>query len=376
MTRFSALVSSLTLLAAACGGETSTPTDTVGADVTGVSCRNDSECAQIAVTTCKAATCDSATHRCVIGAVDDGAACSTGAPCIEAQTCLAGTCGGGSKPAPTCGDQECGQDSCGNSCGTCDPGAICTTQFKCTTPVDNCQGLTFEGCCTAAGVTKWCDEDGNLQELDCPNLSEQGQDLGPNCGWIDDQEYYYCTTGDSDASPSPSMPYLCPGESCPDNPCAGRDCGYVCGQSCGTCPNADDYCTADGKCEVNGCGNLTFVGCCAGSYSVYCNENAVIATDCSPGDPPSCGWDGTNEWYDCGLDGADPVNVNPRSCDGFDFPRPPELPDPEVGPEVGPEPGPEAMPDEPVVEAMDDTMSGAETDADVVEAAPDTAGTR
>lgn len=365
MRRLSALSFALFFTFSACPSDNLPTTE---GDVSGgVSCRSDDDCAGVQVTTCKQATCDLSTRRCVIGAVADGAACSTGAPCVESQTCLAGTCGGGQKPAADCGDKQCGQDSCGNSCGTCDGDAVCTSQGRCSVPVDNCQGLTFEGCCTAAGTTKWCDEDGNVQELDCPAENAASGELGPLCGWIEDQEYYYCTFDAADSSPSASFPYLCPGEECPAEPCAGRECGHVCGQLCGTCPNADDYCTADGKCETNACGDLTFVGCCAGSYSVYCNENEVIATDCSGGSPGTCGWDTEYEWYDCGLSGEDPIGMNPQSCDAFDFPRPPEIPGPDVGPEPGPEPGPEAVAEEVVVEEVDD-VNGAETvDNDVVE---------
>jgi len=107
--------------------------------------------------------------------------------------------------------------------------------------------------------------------------------------------------------------------------------------------------------------NLAFVGCCAGSYSVYCSDNQVIATNCASGAPPSCGWDTANDWYDCGLVGADPAGGAAQDCGQYEFPRPPELP--------AADPGPDPIPDEAVVEAAPDASA-----AGVVEDAPDTSG--
>ena len=170
------------------------------------------------------------------------------------------------------------------------------------TPIAACDGLTFEGCCTADGTVRWC-EGGQVQTADC--AAEGG-----TCGWVDGSGYYYCTS--EPISGPPSHPYLCAGESCP-NACAGKECGTDCGQSCGTCGQGET-CNADGQCVADGCGGIDYIGCCSGGVSVWCDNNTIRTLDCGQTANPTCGWTGDLGYY-CGGEGADPSGTWPRDCD-------------------------------------------------------------
>lgn len=64
---------------------------------------------------------------------------------------------------------------------------------------------------------------------------------------------------------------------------------------------------------ITGCGSLTMEGCCDGQVLKYCNNNKPALLDCAGS--PSCGWDATNKYYDCGTAGAtDPSGAHPKSC--------------------------------------------------------------
>jgi hypothetical protein len=168
--------------------------------------------------------------------------------------------------------------------------------------VDPCQGLTFEGCCTADGTVRWC-EGGQVRESDCAAD-------GRACGWLDAANGYYCAAEEF-AGPA-SAPYLCAGESCP-NACSGRECGYDCGQSCGTC-GTGETCNPSGQCEPDRCGSIDYVGCCSGGVAVWCENNTVVTYDCGQTANPTCGWsEGLGYW--CGGVNDDPSGTYPRDCD-------------------------------------------------------------
>lgn len=170
------------------------------------------------------------------------------------------------------------------------------------TPIAACDGLTFEGCCTANGTARWC-EGGQIQQADCTTD-------GRTCGWLSGPGYYYCAA--EEISGPPSTPYLCPGESCP-NACSGRECGFDCGQSCGTC-GAGETCNANGQCEVDRCGGIDYAGCCSGSVAVWCSNNTIQTWDCGQTANPTCGWtEGSGYW--CGGVNDDPSGTWPRDCE-------------------------------------------------------------
>ncbi len=116
---------------------------------------------------------------------------------------------------PGCEGKECGSDGAGGSCGTCDPGAECTDDGKCS--------------CTPQCEGKECGADG----------------CGDTCGDCGDGFECDAVSG-----------------ACMTDPCADKQCGVWEGKFCGTCPCGDCDETADfcepttGQCvvtEVNEC---------------------------------------------------------------------------------------------------------------------------
>ena len=101
--------------------------------------------------------------------------------------------------------------------------------------------------------------------------------------------------------------------------CEGKTCGDDgCGGVCGLC--ADGEACVNGACEVavpeEGCGGVSFEGCCDGSMLKYCENDEVKEIDCSAGSG-ACGWNAEGGYYDCGTEGdADPSGANPQICEG------------------------------------------------------------
>jgi hypothetical protein len=275
---------------------------------------------------------------------DCGTSCGT---CEAGEVCSAeGVCG-----ACTCDGKTCGDDGCGNSCGTCGAAELCENN-QCVG--DPCLGLTYEGCCTADGGLRWC-EDGALQGGTCPADAA-------TCGWAADGGFYDCGQSPA-ADPSGTFP-----RACPDIP--------------------------------NACGDKTEIGCCDGNNLLYCDggEPASIACEDSCGWDPTGGSDGAG-WYDCGFTGADPSGANPLTCatevpDGEDpevvADGPPETvelapdvvedtapdvdaaADAEVGPDVDAAADAEVGPD---VDAAADSVEDAEVASDIQDAQADVAPT-
>ncbi|MCA9513857.1 MAG: hypothetical protein KC635_02840 [Myxococcales bacterium] len=304
---------------AACGGDDGKPT-TADTARPGVVCEEAADCGGIRLLPCQTVTCDQAVKRCVVGAEPDGAACATGNACRSAETCHAGTCGGGTIAPADCGAHDCGVDRCGNTCGTCGAGFFCNDASLCEAePPDPCEGITFDGCCTGNGSARWC-QDGVLQEVNCPEAAAADQVDGPNCAYTGADTGYYCVSGPEVAATDPFLPYLCPGASCGPAPCGDRECGVKCGVVCGTCAGGA-ICNADGQCETDNCGDLTFVGCCDGDVSVWCEDNVVKRQSCASGTPGTCGWNGAESYYDCAQPaGGDPSGAHPLACDDLTIP--------------------------------------------------------
>ena len=74
--------------------------------------------------------------------------------------------------------------------------------------------------------------------------------------------------------------------------------------NCGSCPADPDNPAPDG------CGDVTYEGCCEGNTLKYCEGNAVKGGNCNNG----CGWDAGGGFYNCGGSGADPSGNNPLEC--------------------------------------------------------------
>jgi agmatine deiminase len=161
-----------------------------------------------------------------------------------------------------------------------DPADLCGAK-KIACVVATCGNITDFGCCQGA-VLKYCDS-GKLQMMDCTTQ--------PSCGWSSSSGYYDCgTAGGSDTS--------------------GK---YV--KNCDVLTDAavPDGVKLDGG--STGCGKVTEEGCCDGQTVWYCDGGVLTNINCSSN--PSCGWDSSYSYYDCGTSGgADPSGTNPKSCAG------------------------------------------------------------
>lgn len=256
----------------------------------------------------------------------------TGNQECQNNVCVTPTC------TPSCNGTTCGDDGCGGTCA-CNPGTVCDPITQtCGEETVPCGDVTYEGCCDGQ-VVKFCYE-GSLQTIDCVG----GDTPKPSCGWSTD-EYYDCGT-DGMADPSGANPMPCgaclpdcggkncgadgcggtcgvcaAGTTCEDNQCvgctpdcAGKTCGDDgCGATCGLCA-PDEVCDdAVGQC-AEGCGDITYEGCCMGTQLKFCDANGQLKeVDCS--DQPECGWNAGGGFYGCSSDGAaDPSGQNPKSC--------------------------------------------------------------
>lgn len=359
---------------AATGNDTPAgPEADAGAPVEPTACTTDADCTGVATGPCQAIACDSAQGLCVFGSLPDGIPCNDGDACTAGEVCTSGACGGGQAAAPACGGKECGTDPCGNSCGSCPAGVECNDQTgQCDAPPAqyDCSNVTYEGCCTASGTLVWCESDA-IQTIDCTE--------NPSCGWAVANNFFNCGVDGELPDPSGANPYLCPGEVC-ETSCDTMECGYACGELCGTCgedsvceDGACKNCSCDGlECGTNDCGepcgdcadgdycsddNLCLACSCEGlacgtdecgtscgtcpdgltctdgaciddpcmgiTFEGCCDgevlnycENASI-TELDCAGGPSCGWSAEGGYYDCGTDGSeDPTGANPKACPG------------------------------------------------------------
>ncbi|MGM0574707.1 MAG: hypothetical protein ACQEXJ_07355 [Myxococcota bacterium] len=395
------------------GGDTPAPGEDATEDTTlePTPCTTDDQCDGLATGACRGAVCGN-DGVCVIGDLPDGTPCDTDV-CLQEQACADGACGGGAPTPAQCDGRECGEDGCGNSCGTCSGEETCNEAGQCTTggdPAWSCDELSFEGCCTDQGAVVWCEE-GQVQQLEC--FADGG-----TCGWNGEEGFFDCAAEEM-GDPGGSVPYLCPGEACSES-CAERECGYACGEACGTCGEGqvcdagqcvacscdgkacgDDgcgdscgacgegefceanqcevcsceglecgenacgescgtcgdgqACTAEGQCVADPCEGVTVVGCCDGSTLWFCSEGQLGSEQCEG----SCGWDPEGAdgqgWYDCGATGTDPNGEFPLECPHVD-PPPPVDEEPEFV---------EPVPD--VVEDVPDVQDGEVVDTETIE---------
>jgi agmatine/peptidylarginine deiminase len=141
-----------------------------------------------------------------------------------------------------------------------------------------------------------------------------------------------------------TIPDLEPGPWIADGSCSGETCqapqgGYdsLCtpGQSaepvcygpqwlCG-CNDCNQACPLPGE---DPCDGISYTGCCDGKKLTYCDQGEIVSQSCQ-----SCGWDGSNGWYDCGQSGGDPTGENPLSCDDITNPCSPSCGGKDCGPD-------------------------------------------
>jgi hypothetical protein len=227
--------------------------------------------------------------------------CPTGMSCNDSGQCVA-TC------TPKCTGKQCGNDGCGGTCGTCATGKSCNPSGQClATCTPNCTGKVcgIDGCggtCGTCTTGKSCNPSGQCVATCTPNCTGKqcGIDgCGGTCGT--------CATGKS-CNTTGECVATCTAD------CADKVCGDDgCGGSCGTCQTGE-ICSAGGfSCEPTGgaCGEVTYEGCCDGTELKYCENNQLLAGDCSTN---GCGWDDQNGYYTCGFSGSDPSGFNPKTC--------------------------------------------------------------
>ena len=173
----------------------------------------------------------------------DCATLGKGYACYKNDVILQAAC----LPPADCTGKSCGPDGVGGSCGTCDSGKGCSTDFKCidvkatcgtcadwaTCGSDKganiCQGSAAK--CISVNQLGQC-ENNNLFEI-CTGNATYSTDCGFVSGGKD-----YCglsvKTGAYGCIPKPQ--------------CSGKACGWDgVGLACGTCP-ADKACDATGQC--------------------------------------------------------------------------------------------------------------------------------
>ncbi|MBM4398085.1 MAG: hypothetical protein FJ087_20660, partial [Deltaproteobacteria bacterium] len=197
-----------------------------------------------------------------------------GAPGTDADPADAHDAPGETPCLPSCEDNECGEDGCGDLCGWCEWGKICVANRCVQVCVPACEG-------------KLCGEDG------C------GGECQPGCA---DNEF--C-----------GMDFTCVLKGCTPS-CAGRACGSDgCGDTCGDCP-ADLFCTPEGACVGDtSCHDVTATGRCVGTELQWCDvssgEGVLKKEICDPASGRLCGWDALAKKYACVV----PERCEPQ-CEG------------------------------------------------------------
>jgi len=255
-------------------------------------CSDNASCNQDGICECDYLTCGS---KC----------CSMGQVCYPQDSCC----------TPDCLNRECGDNGCGDVCGTCLGNAECIdgTCIKecsnsydcaapeclacvngfCVTPPPVCQGAN--DCCTGyycsfgtcMPVSNFCYSDDDCLDPGLPFC------LNRTCVecTTDDQcdDFFYCKPGDNACAPEPCYRYTDP-----DATCRQIDACYYCDYMSGNCgpttectyPN-DDECCPGYSCESYGC--EMDLDCsqqdptCAAGYT--CNFNYNIcewASNCQP----------------------------------------------------------------------------------------------
>jgi hypothetical protein len=234
--------------------------------------------------------CDSADSCQVLQGCLQPTDCPEGSVCYEFFCCT-----------PDCHDKACGPDSCGGSCGICEPGfsclsgsclpyyGICGTKDGPGCPDCSCEQCVCDAdpfCCE----TQWDGQCADACLWECGGCMEcQASCSGKECG----------TDGCGGTCGECASPLLCVEGACTCVPlCESRECGEDgCGGSCGRCTGNRScveglcQCTPDCQdrtCGDDGCGN----SCGTCDDKSQCNETGQCVC------LPAC----TNR--ECGPDGC------------------------------------------------------------------------
>ena len=211
---------------------------------------------------------------------DDGCGGSCG-ECGAGESCKSGTCvvGGTESCTPDCFGKPCGDDGCGGQCGECGPGMVCAPGGN------HCVSET--GDCKPDCLGKFCGPDG----------------CGGTCG--------SCAAGDvcDGAGQCVGDPGVC-------NPdCFGKACGDDgCGGQCGKCAPGE-VCDGNFQCVASqaGCGGIPESGVCEGSTVKWCFEGNIFTLDCDPAIGLKCGWNETQNKFDC-VEGSCTPDCAAKQC--------------------------------------------------------------
>ncbi len=232
---------------------------------------------------CTVGVCNSISGLCSAQSANEGGPCDDANACTTADTCVAGTCVGGTPP--DCDDgNACTDDSCDAlaGCQSIDNAAPCDDGDACTT-ADMC----IAGVCTG-GAAPNCNDGNACTDDSCDTLT--GCMNVNNAASCDDANA--CTTSDT----------------CNGGVCTG-----------GPAPDCDDSnpCTTDSCDTILGCQNTHHTAACDDGDA--CTTTDVCsAGSCIGGPPANC-----NDGNPCTDDSCDPVsgcqNVdNTAACDDGD----------------------------------------------------------
>jgi MYXO-CTERM domain-containing protein len=152
-----------------------------------------------------------------------------------------------------------------------------------------CAGVGYVGCCLG-DTLRYCSA-GKLWDKSCAAA-------GQHCGWDSLFSVYGCGSS-ATADPSGKNPRACP----------ASDAGAP-----ADAPRPDGQ--KDAVSDVNGCGAVSYAGCCLGSSLFFCAGGKLMGKSCSS--DPQCGWDPSQLYYNCGTaGGADPSGAHPKACGGL-----------------------------------------------------------
>ena len=230
---------------------------------------------------------------------DDGCGGSCGS-CDPGQTCEDGQCSG---CVPQCDGKQCGDDGCGGDCGSCDPGQTCE-DGQCSGCVPQCDGKQCgdDGCGGDCGV---CDPGQTCEDGQCGCLQQCD---GKQCG--DDSCGGTCPPGCPDGESCDEHGQCAAWPACGDGICQETETPCTCEMDCGPCANCPDgTCNGDESCDScpQDCGD------CPG----YCGDNVCQPEENCHSCPNDCTW-----WWcpgECGdgyCDGGEDCHTCQLDCDG------------------------------------------------------------
>ncbi len=213
-----------------------------------------------------------------------------------------------------------------------------------------CDGVDYQGRCDG-DVAEWCDDDGEVQRLDCRDARNVG------CGWVDEDAGFFCG-GEGDGPgdggrelPDDQPPEGGPGDEPPDdrppppNDPAPEDPPDE--DPPGAPPPNDpppDAPPPEDPPNEDPCDGLDYLGRCDGDVARWCDNGQPRSVDCSSRGE-RCGFvDDETGWY-CGGDPEQPRDPEEDPPEGAPPPEdPPEAPPPQDPPE---EEDPDPAPDPP-----------------------------